>query len=124
MSLRSSLAAIVLTTGFSALMVGPALAADRDCADFASQADAQAALEADPSDPERLDADDDGQACESFDYAGGGQVAAVPRDGVAAGDGSAAADDAGSLPYLLGSLSLAAAGGAAYAARRSARGSA
>ncbi len=28
-------------------------------------------FDADPSDPERLDADDDGQACEEFDYGNG-----------------------------------------------------
>lgn len=36
-----------------------------NCADFASQADAQAVLRADPSDPNRLDADRDGIACEN-----------------------------------------------------------
>jgi hypothetical protein len=35
-----------------------------NCADFTSQADAQAVLRADPSDPKRLDADKDGIACE------------------------------------------------------------
>lgn len=35
-----------------------------NCPDFASQADAQAVLRADPSDPNRLDADKDGIACE------------------------------------------------------------
>ena len=35
-----------------------------DCADFASQAEAQAVLDADPSDPNGLDADNDGIACE------------------------------------------------------------
>jgi len=35
-----------------------------NCADFASQADAQAVLRADPTDPNRLDADRDGVACE------------------------------------------------------------
>jgi hypothetical protein len=35
-----------------------------NCADFASQAQAQAVLRADPSDPNRLDADRDGIACE------------------------------------------------------------
>ena len=35
-----------------------------NCADFVSQADAQAVLTADPSDPNRLDADADGIACE------------------------------------------------------------
>ena len=111
--------------------------ADRDCDDFSSQADAQAALDADPSDPERLDADDDGEACESFTY---GDVvetepAAVsshgsdndseeatpthasadhPVGGVEAGDGSAPADE---TPYLLASglLAATAVGGAAVA---------
>jgi hypothetical protein len=61
-----------------------AQANDQNCDDFASQAEAQAHLDADPSDPDGLDAlpgpadgnDDpdagghgDGQACESFNYA-------------------------------------------------------
>lgn len=37
---------------------------DVDCADFATQAAAQAHLRANPSDPDRLDADHDGIACE------------------------------------------------------------
>jgi hypothetical protein len=36
-----------------------------NCPDFVSQADAQAVLRTDPSDPNRLDADSDGIACES-----------------------------------------------------------
>ncbi len=36
-----------------------------NCADFASQADAQAVLRADPTDPNQLDSDRDGVACES-----------------------------------------------------------
>ncbi len=40
--------------------------ADRDCPDFSSQAEAQAALL--PGDPERLDPDDDGIACENYSY--------------------------------------------------------
>lgn len=43
---------------------------DLDCKDFASQAEAQQELANDPSDPHNLDADDDGQACEAFDYGG------------------------------------------------------
>jgi len=64
-----------------------AQANQQDCADFASQAEAQARLEAAPStDPDNLDADDDGQACETFDYG--------PRDGGATpqpGDGDSLA---------------------------------
>ncbi len=37
---------------------------DRDCSDFTTQAEAQAAFDAVPGDPERLDADNDGIACE------------------------------------------------------------
>ncbi|MBI2983996.1 MAG: hypothetical protein HYY42_07475 [Chloroflexi bacterium] len=37
---------------------------DADCADFPDQAAAQKELRARPSDPDRLDADDDGLACE------------------------------------------------------------
>jgi hypothetical protein len=36
-----------------------------NCSDFKSQADAQAVLRADPSDPNKLDSDRDGIACES-----------------------------------------------------------
>lgn len=59
--------------------------ADRDCADFATQAEAQAALTANPSDPERLDADDDGIACENAFGTEGRQVAVFPLGGVATG---------------------------------------
>jgi hypothetical protein len=36
-----------------------------NCADFSSQSQAQAVLRADPRDPNRLDADRDGLACET-----------------------------------------------------------
>jgi hypothetical protein len=123
MRLHRCAVAIVLTAGMSVPLAGTALAADRDCADFATQAEAQAVLDADRSDPNGLDDDNDGIACETLPGgpSSGGQVAASPRGGVAAGDGSAAADDDTALPYLLGGLSLVAAGGAAYAARRTAR---
>ncbi len=63
-------------------------AVDRDCADFATQQEAQAAFDADPSDPERLDADGDGVACESVfdaDEQDDQQVAAYPVGGVDTG---------------------------------------
>lgn len=41
---------------------------DLDCADFASRPEAQAYYEDDPSDPSGLDADGDGEACETYDY--------------------------------------------------------
>jgi hypothetical protein len=61
------------------------VAGDRDCADFATQAEAQAVLMADPSDPERLDADSDGIACEDSFGTEGRQVAVYPVGGVATG---------------------------------------
>jgi hypothetical protein len=64
---------------------GAATGGDRDCADFDSQADAQAALEEKPGDPERLDADDDGIACENHFDTEGQQVAVYPKGGVATG---------------------------------------
>lgn len=42
-----------------------------DCEDFASQSSAQAHLNQNPSDPDNLDSDDDGIACENYDYSGG-----------------------------------------------------
>lgn len=108
---------------------------DRDCADFSSRAEAQAVLDADPSDPERLDADDDGLACESFDFGDDVDVRSAvtsstgsarestapaheaasgyPVGGVDAGDGSAPSDGSDVLTY--GLLGTAAAAGAVAA---------
>jgi hypothetical protein len=44
---------------------------DLNCDDFASQQEAQAVLDQDPSDPHNLDGDDDGIACEEHDYGNG-----------------------------------------------------
>jgi hypothetical protein len=141
MRIRRSLAVLTLTAGLFVSMGGPALAADDlNCDDFSSQVQAQATFDADPSDPNNLDEDDDGQACEDFNYGstagtgtgtgigtgggGNGQVATPPAGGVATGDGSSAGSDTHALPFVVGGLGLVAAGGAAFAARRSARGSA
>jgi hypothetical protein len=70
----SRVASIVLAVAAIAvgLFFGSASAAAQDvelldCEDFASQADAQAAYRADPSDPADNDADEDGIACELYD---------------------------------------------------------
>jgi micrococcal nuclease len=47
---------------------------DLDCADFGSQAEAQATYDADPSDPNGLDADSDGYACETSAFEGGSEL--------------------------------------------------
>ncbi|WP_410667268.1 calcium-binding protein [Amycolatopsis sp. cmx-4-68] len=44
------------------------LAADVDCSDFKYQEDAQAVLDKDPSDPNHLDADHDGIACDRLPH--------------------------------------------------------
>jgi hypothetical protein len=104
-----------------ALWAAPAAAAiDLNCDDFPSQEAAQDVLDANPTDPNGLDADHDGEACEEYTYSG--QVATPPAGGVATGDGSTAGSDTGALPFVVGGVGLVAAGGAAVAARRSARG--
>ena len=50
----------------------------RNCSDFQTQEEAQAVLDQDPSDPNRLDEDDDGIACESLP---GGSGGSTPSDG-------------------------------------------
>jgi hypothetical protein len=42
-----------------------------DCASFGSQQSAQAELERDPSDPNALDSDGNGRACDDYDYSAG-----------------------------------------------------
>lgn len=124
---RTRVAVAVLSAGLFVPMTGIATAADVDCADFPTQGQAQAVLVADPSDPNGLDGNKNGTACEDFDFTrasagptGSGQVSSLPAGGVAAGDGSAADTDV--LPYALGGLAFAAAAGCAVAARRTARG--
>jgi hypothetical protein len=98
---------LALTIAACVPLTGTAFAqADRDCPDFPDQATAQSALESRAGDPERLDADHDGVACEDFPYSTftgpsptaappptppTHQVVQVPAGAVAAGDGSAAA---------------------------------
>ncbi len=57
---------------------------------------------------------------EATDPALCGVLDGTPNGGVAAGDGSSV-DEASALPYVLGGLAFTAAGGAAFAARRSSR---
>ena len=134
MRLRTTAAAgLLATAALSSSFTGSASAADLNCSDFATQAQAQATYDANPADPNNLDQDDDGIACETLAGAssasedntvlGGSQVSTRPVGSVAAGDGSSA-DGESPLPYVLGGLALAGAGGAAVAARRNSRGTA
>ena len=58
-----------------------ASAQDLDCGNFATQEEAQAVLDADPSDPNGLDADNDGVACEDLPSGGGGTTGGGATDG-------------------------------------------
>ena len=51
---------------------------DLNCEDFNSQAEAQAELDSDRSDPNNLDADNDGMACDTFDF--GNDAAPAPGE--------------------------------------------
>ena len=90
------MAFLLITALVLAMLAAPAAlaqGADKDCADFSSQAEAQAYFEAHGGSPtnnvDNLDADHDGQACEAFDYrAGGGGT----------GGGGTGGDD-GNLPF-------------------------
>lgn len=136
----------VLAAGLVGLAGSPALATgtdDLNCDDFDSQAAAQAEYDSDTSDPNQLDADDDGEACENTDYpsdggddpspsptetttpgtgestTGGTGGMEMPSGGVDAGAGGAAGDVSGLLASG-GLLAAAGAGGLVLLRRRSA----
>ncbi|MFJ8914505.1 excalibur calcium-binding domain-containing protein [Amycolatopsis sp. NPDC102389] len=75
---------------------------DKDCADFPSQAAAQAELKKNPRDPYKLDGDHDGYACESRfgEPAKSGQVKVKPVGGVATGGGEPAESNGGFLEIV------------------------
>lgn len=86
MRIRHAACATVLASFTVLPMASFAQAApvDRDCVDFATRELAQAAFDLDPSDPERLDADNDNLACEDRPSAPGGASTASTPGTVAA----------------------------------------
>ncbi len=60
--------AILGPVPFASAQLATPLAADVDCPDFQYQEDAQAVLDATPGDPNHLDADHDGIACDSLPH--------------------------------------------------------
>lgn len=62
-----------------------------DCDDYGAQEEAQAAVAADPSDPNVLDRDNDGVACETFDY-GDDSTATAEADGDESASATAGAE--------------------------------
>ena len=121
MRVRTTAAAIVLGAVATLPLAGIASAqiTDRDCEDFATQQEAQAAFDAGIGDPDRLDADDDGVACEwlvsSSSTTISGQVRSVPQGGLDTGDGTTA-EGGGSGVLVTGGMILV--GGLAAAAIR------
>jgi micrococcal nuclease len=73
---------------------------DLDCADFGSQAEAQATYDADPSDPNGLDADSDGYACETSAFEGGSDssASASASPGSSAPPGASSPSPGGGVP--------------------------
>ncbi len=80
--LATFIATPVLVLGATLAVASPAGAThpgDVDCGDFTYQEEAQAHLDAHPSDPDNLDADGDGIACETLPHRpGGGAPAPQP----------------------------------------------
>jgi micrococcal nuclease len=58
----------------------PESSVNKDCGNFRSQAEAQSELERDPNDPNNLDGDDDGIACEELSGDEGGGYPSPVRD--------------------------------------------
>ncbi|ONI90060.1 hypothetical protein ALI22I_13450 [Saccharothrix sp. ALI-22-I] len=125
--------AAVLTASATLSIVGVANAQDRDCADFSNQAEAQRFFDSAAVNFHRLDADNDGIACEHLPAPSHvptsrrTQVPEPPVGAIDTGDGStvddSTADDSGTLPLLLGLAGLGAASVTAVAARRARRSS-
>lgn len=88
---QSGLVLALMTAGSIGLLASPALAqdGDRDCPDFSSQREAQRFFQSQAGDPDRLDRDNDGIACE--DGEGGGTTQAQ--------GGGNAAEETGELPF-------------------------
>jgi hypothetical protein len=129
MRLRTAVTVTVLTAGISYPLAGVALAQDLDCSDFATQAEAQAAYNQDPSDPNGLDRDNDGVACESLPGGalgsaenGDQDTGVAPSGGVEAGAGGTAGDDTNLLlPVGLAGGAVLTAGGVVLIRRRPVR---
>jgi hypothetical protein len=145
MRIRALAVAAVIAAATTLPMAGVAFAQDRNCSDFEFQEDAQAALRS--GDPDNLDDDDDGEACETLPRRGSssgrgasnddsndnsnddsndnsddnsndeGQVRTKPKGSVNTGDGSSAPDT--TAPAVLALAGIAAIGVTAAAARSS-----
>jgi Excalibur calcium-binding domain len=114
-------AAAVLAAALCFPLAGVAAAQDLDCANFQTQAEAQAVYNQNPSDPHNLDGDYDGKACEGNPLGS----AEHPAGGMETGAGGTAEGGPEDTPELLvlgmaGGAALAV-GGVVLARRRSVR---
>lgn len=128
--LSSGLSAALLAGSSVILLASPAQANHGiNCDDFDSRSQAQAYYDRDTSDPEGLDRDNDGLACETFVYppvddrdvntpdtdtdrTAGGSSTGTPSGGVEAGAGGTATAAAATSPGMPGAPAAAVAGGA------------
>jgi Excalibur calcium-binding domain len=109
----------IVTAALVVLLVlaAPAFAqADLDCGDFATQSEAQAELERDPSDPHGLDEDDDGVACESLAGSPDDEDADIAVPERAELGGGATSGDDPFLVFTAAAGTLLSLGGAVYVA--------
>ena len=124
--------AAVLAASATLSVIGLANAQeDRDCADFGNQAEAQRFFDSAATNHHRLDADNDGIACEQLPAPSHvptsrrTRAPEPPLGAIDTGDGSTAndstSDDSGTLPLLLGLAGLGAVSATAVAARRARR---
>ncbi|HEY3504993.1 MAG TPA: excalibur calcium-binding domain-containing protein [Actinocatenispora sp.] len=90
MSLRAALAVTTLAVLAVFPVSGVAHAADLDCKDFKYQEDAQKVYDQDPSDPNGLDRDNDGIACEDNPHRPTADNGTHPAGGVETGAGGMA----------------------------------
>ncbi|MET9497841.1 excalibur calcium-binding domain-containing protein [Streptomyces sp. NPDC006552] len=129
------ISALLISAATGAVLVpatGTAYAADKDCADFSSQAEAQAWYNSHPGNVDRLDRDNDRKACE--DHTGYSSSSTdtssstdstpaattdLPKGGVRAGSGGLAADGTVTgLPIGIAAAGALAAGGVVVLRRR------
>jgi len=125
MRLRATAAVgIVLAAAICFPLAGVAAAQDLDCENFQTQADAQAVYNESPSDPNGLDRDKDGKACEALPGGLPGSAegpSPAPSGGVETGAGGTAEDSPELLVLGVAGSAVLAAGGAVLARRRSVR---
>jgi hypothetical protein len=92
---RSTVATGVLAAALIFPMSGTAFAQDVDCNSFATQEEAQAAFDADTSDPNNLDDDNDGIACETLASGGASGTTAPSPEPAPSPESSGAEEDDG-----------------------------